>query len=294
MSGQVAVAGKVVARSLTLLLAAAALACDDGLGPLEELLGPLEDPSVITVSASFDRDSVRPGEALQITVTATNPTSRRVGFEHWICSPLLDIEVRSADGTVVRSAEGCGYLPASVDYDWTRRVEFAAGEIRQAVVGWTAQRAGWTAERKLVSRAVPSGVYEIVGLLNVRGGSRSDAVAVKVLPVLTLTIDVEPGVPAPGDTVLITATVTNESDKRVTIPDLGSCRFGLWVGRAGSVVAYLTECPLEERQLALFPHRSTWRVLRWQPEEPGDYWIGAHLAGTIQPDLVTTIPLLVR
>jgi len=47
MSGQVAVAGKVVARTLTLLLAGAALACDDG--PLEELLGPLEDPSVISV-----------------------------------------------------------------------------------------------------------------------------------------------------------------------------------------------------------------------------------------------------
>jgi len=294
MSGQVAVAGKVVARTLTLVLAGAALACDDGLGPLEELLGPLGDPSIITVSASIDRDSVRPGETLQITVAATNPTSRRVSFEHWSCSPLLDIEVRSADGTVVRSARGCGFLPQSVDYDWTRRVVFAAGEIRQAVVGWTAQRAGWTAERELVSWAVPSGVYDIVGLLNVRGGSRSEAVAVKVLRVLTLTIDVEPAVPAPGDTVAITATVTNESDQPVTIPDLGSCRFGLWVRRAGSVVAYLTECPWEERQLALFPHRSTWRVLRWQADEPGDCVILAHLAGTVQPDLLITKPLAVR
>jgi len=295
MSGQVAVAGKVIARTLTLLLAGAALACDDGLGPLEELLGPLEDPSVITVSASIDRDSVRPGETLHVIVTATNPTTRRVSLDPgWNCGPLLDIEVRSADGTLVRSADGGCLIPLSVDYDWTRPVEFAPGEIKQGEVGWTAQRAYWTADSGIVSKAVPSGIYEIVVLLNVRGGSRSEAFLVKVLPVLTLTVDIEPAAPAPGDTVTITATVTNESDKQVIVPDLGSCRFGLWVGRAGSVVAYLTECPWEEPQVALFPHRSTWRALRWPADEPGDYVIVAHLAGTVQPDLLITRPLVVR
>jgi len=297
MSGEVAVAGKVIARSLTLLLAGAALACDDG--PLEELLGPLEDPSVISVSISIDRDSTRPGEVLHVTVTATNPTSRRVTVEveGWSCGGLLDFVVRSGDGAIVGGSDmGCfpPMVPLHASTGRTVRLEFAPGQSVQAQYDWTAERLSWTAERGLVSKAVGSGVYEIVGFLNVQGGPTSDVILVKVLPVLTLTIDIEPAVPAPGDTVTITATMTNESDKRVTIPDLGSCRFGVWVGRAGSGVAYLTDCPLEERQLALFPHRSTWRVLRWQAGEPGDYVIVAHLAGTVQPDLLITRPLLVR
>lgn len=295
MSGQVAVAGKVVARNLTLLVAAAALACDDG--PLEELLGPLEDPSVIMVSVSIDRDSTRPGEVLHVTVTATNPTSRRVAVEDWDCGGLLHFVVRSGDGAIVGGSDtGCflPMIPLGPRTGRRVRLEFAPGQSVQVQYGWTAERLSWTAERGLVSKAVASGVYEIVGFLRVQGGPASDVILVKVLPVLTLSVDIEPAAPAPGDTVAITATVTNESDKRVTIPDLSSCRFGLWVERGGSVVAHLTECPWEERQLALFPHRSTWRVLRWQAGEPGDYVIVAHLAGTVQPDLLITRPLLVR
>jgi len=279
------------------VLGVSVLACDDGLGPLEELLGPLEDPSVIIVSASIDRDSTRPGDILHVTVTATNPTRRRVTVEGWSCGGLLDFVVRSGDGAIVGGSDtACflRYIPLHPSTGRTVRLEFAPGQSVQAQYGWTAERLSWTAERGVVSEAVASGVYEIVGSLDVQGGPTSDVILVKVLPVLTLTIDVEPAVPAPGDTVAITATVTNESDKRVTIPDLSSCRFGLWVGRAGSVVAYLTECPWEEPQVALFPHRSTWRVLRWPADGPGDYVIVAHLAGTVQPDLLITRPLVVR
>ncbi|KPK80151.1 MAG: hypothetical protein AMS25_09885 [Gemmatimonas sp. SM23_52] len=268
-------------------LAAVALACEEAQAPTG--LPPLEDPSVIALSVSVNRDSTLPGDTVQITVTATNPTSRRVSLDPGLsCLAPIGFEVRSPDGTLVAWTDRgrCfPFLPAGGDR--AERLEFAPGESKQAQYDWSAQVF-------MSETALPSGVYEVVGTLNVVGGSRSDVILVRVLPVLTLTIDVEPAVPAPGDTVTITATVSNESDRQVIIPDLGSCRLGVWVGRAGSVVAYLTECPWEERQLTLFPQGSTRRVLSWQPEEPGDYWIGAHLAGTIQPDLLITRPLLVR
>jgi hypothetical protein len=265
-------------------LAALALACEEAQAPTG--LTPLEDPSVIALSVSVDRDSTLPGDTLQISVTATNPTSRRVSLDPGSCCLApIGFEVRSPDGTLVAWTDR-GFLGFPV-FERPERVEFAPGESKQAQYDWSAQVF-------MSKTALPCGVYEVVGTLNVVGGSRSDAVLVRVLPILTLTIGVEPAVPAPGDTVTITATVTNESDREVSVPDLESCRLGVWVRRAGSVVAYLTECPWEERQLTLFPHRSTWRVLRWQAEEPGDYWIGAHVAGTIQPDLLITRPLLVR
>lgn len=263
------------------ILAAVALGCGEVTG-----LPPLEDPSVIALSVSVDRDSTLPGDTLQITVTATNPTSRRVSLDPGSCCLApIGFEVRSPDGTLVAWTDRC--FPGFPVFDRPERVEFAPGESMQAQYDWSAQL--FTSET-----ALPSGVYEVVGTLNVVGGSRSDAVLVRVLPILTVTIDIEPAVPAPGDTVTITTSVTNKSGRQVIVPDLESCRLGVWVARAGSIVTYLTECPWEERQLTLFPHRSTRRVLPWQPEEPGDYWIGAHLAGTIQPDLLTTIPLLVR
>jgi hypothetical protein len=298
MSGQVAVAGKVVARTLTLLLAGGALACDDG--PLEDLLGPLKDPSVIMVSASIDRDSTRPGDVLHVTVTARNPTRHRFGMDPALARGglLLEFEVRSPDGTLVWPDRG-GLVPldplaGGANGARTRRYELGPFQSLVARFDWTAMRESYTWPSGKVTTALPSGTYKVTGRLNVVGGRRSEPVSVRVLPVLTLTLDVEPAVPAPGDTVTITTTVTNESDKRVTIPDLGSCRFGLWVGRLGSLAAHLTECPVEERQLALFPQRSTWRVLRWQAGESGDYVIVADLAGTIQPDLLITRPLVVR
>lgn len=273
--------------SLTLaILGAVALGCGEVQAPTG--LPPLEDPSVISLSVSVDRDSTLPGDTVQITVTATNPTSRRVSLDPGrSCLPAIGFEVWSPDGTLVAWTDRCTCCVFHPAGGGPERVEFAPGESMQAQYDWSAQLF-------MSETALPSGVYEVVGTLNVVGGSRSDAVLVKVLPILTLSIGVEPADPAPGDTVTITATVTNESDRQVIVPDLESCRLGVWVGRAGSVVAYLTECPWEERQLTLHPHRSTWRVLHWQPEEPGDYLIGAHLAGTIQPDLLITRPLLVR
>jgi hypothetical protein len=266
------------------VLAAATLACEDAQAP--PALPPLEDPSVIALSVSVDRDSTLPGDTLQITVTATNPTSRRVSLDPGrSCLEPIGFEVRSADGTLVAWTDRC--FPSFPDGRRPERVEFAPGESMQAQYDWSAQLF-------MSETALPSGVYEVVGTLKVVGGIRSDVLLVKVLPVLTLTIDVEPAVPAAADTVTITATVTNESERQVMVPDLWSCRFGVSVKRGGSIVAHLTECPWEERQLTLLPHRSTWRALRWPADEPGDYVIVAHLAGTVQPDLLITRPLVVR
>lgn len=150
-------------------LAAVALGCGDAQGPADDL-------SVIAVSVSVDRDSLRADETVHVTITATNPMDRRVSFR-WGegRGPLLDFEVRSADGALVRApvADSVGYNPIPPVMDPTAWVEFGPGETREAEFGWMPQRG---------AEVFAPGPYAVLGLIGVPRGPRSDPVWIEVLP----------------------------------------------------------------------------------------------------------------
>lgn len=150
------------------LLAAAPLACEDAQAPANDL-------SAIVVSVSVNHDTIRADETAHVTISATNPTERRVSFRRGeSCGPLLEFEVRSAGGTLVRAAvDGCvDYNPIPPVMDPTAWVEFSPGETRQAEFGWTPQRG---------TEAFAPGPYAVIGLISVPRGPRSDPVWVEIL-----------------------------------------------------------------------------------------------------------------
>lgn len=153
----------------TALLAAASLACEDAQAPADDL-------SAIVVRVSVNHDTIRADETVHVTISATNPTDRRVSCRRGeSCGPLLEFEVRSAGGTLVRApVDDCvRYTPVPPVMDPTTWLEFGPGETRQSEFGWTPQRG---------TEAFTPGRYAVIGLLRVPGGPRSDPVWVEILP----------------------------------------------------------------------------------------------------------------
>lgn len=286
------------------VLSALLLACDEA--PLAP--PPLEDLSVLQVSVRLNRSSLRPGDTLRITVIATNPTDRTLRFELPACARFFTFEVErisdapnEADNTTsvgrfdiigepgtrqpVLDHVVCGLFPAQREPE-PHLFEFAPGQSKKAEFGWTAQ-----IQR---SRSLPPGRYEVIGALGA-GGPRSGPVPVQVLSILTLTLDIDPLIPGVGDSVTITATLKNEDDQAVMVPDLFSCRFGVWARRADSNVAFLTGCPVTETLIRLRPGQQRERTVSWEVLEPGVYELFAqHIVGAVQPDLSTTVTVRVK
>ncbi len=270
-------------RSSPLVVLVCALAAC-GQDPVE----PVSTASGIEISVSVDRDSVRGGDTLIATVAATN-TGRRPVVLHGEtgCRPILAVQVLAPGDSVWRGPPGVG-----VCFNRGRPppgLRFEAGET-------LAIDTAWVAVRPLDGPVLAPGSYRLRGVIAVvRDSPKSDPVDVRVLPNLRLTLQAENGRVGPWDRVRVRATVTNLSSRRVTVPALDSCRFGLWVRRGGEVITRLTGCPLETREVQLPPGGEVEREFAWVSGPTGRYTLVGHLAaGRVQPSVRAELPLEVR
>lgn len=254
------------ARTICRTLAATAflvgwLACSESMAP------PVVEASVFAVTISVDRDLVQGGDKVLVTIRATNTSGRRVRFKSPACR-LLRFDVSLVGGDRVGgSSRGC-FQPAAA----RKRpdIEVGPGETLEA-------RPIWIAPRFWTNRPAGARRYQIVAEMNIPDGPRSDPVPVTVLAVLAITVNVEPAIADVGDSVIITTVVTNERSPSLIIPDLSSCQFGLWVGRAGSRVQLLTGCSATRKLVVMRPGEQQTRIVGWVAEAPGDYTVLAVL-----------------
>ncbi|UCC49218.1 MAG: hypothetical protein JSV41_03285 [Gemmatimonadota bacterium] len=246
-----------------------------------------EDPSLISVATSLDRDSLHPGDTLRITVTATNPTDQRVRVRLSDCGCGCEggpaFEVRTPDGAVVDGPTGGGCFLLQPE---PGELELGPGQAESAEFIWTAQKVQCGGDG-CYDRSVTPGGYFVVGLLPVwdREALESDPIPIVILPVLTLNADVDPPVAAVGDAVNVHVAVTNETNRAVTIPAFSSCRFGVWVMRGDAVVDFLTDCSTADPEVTLGPKERLEGLARWRASEAGEYEILVQLVWREQPRL---------
>lgn len=266
---------RVTAALLPALVAAGSIACSEPLSV---------DVSLLTVTATLDRDSLTPADTLRITVTVENPSRQRVEYVSG-CGPRW--EVRDSLGNRVASGPaGCVYIPEGP----TPRVVLAPGEARPWRYVWTGERPGSGFD------PVDPGRYSVVGSINVPGGARSEAAWVEVLPALTFALDVRPAVAGVGDTVIVTASLTNRTIISVRLNVFSTCTFAVQAERDDMPYADVTVCDYPvDRRITLEPGLELADTVEWAVDEPGDYVLIGYLGfPTLEPALKGTASLIVR
>jgi len=272
------VKARSTSRRIALLTAVAsavlALGCEDPLS---------QDASVILVTTTLDRDTIRPGEPLGITVTATNPTRRRVQVTTDGC--FLLYEVRNSAGTRVSPA----WLCLAIEM----REIFEPGEVKKAEFVWTGETEHYI-NRQFVAEPVDPGSHEVVGFLHSPVVLRSEPRRVEVLPAFILSLTVEPSTARAGDTVALTAELVNQAPRPMTLDILSTCTFAVWAELSGVPYALVTPCERDDRRLSLAPGQGLKETMQWQVSKPGFYRLIAQVgAPTLEPKVRATATLTV-